>query len=456
MDGDSGKPAADPAPAPSTTSTPAVRGLAAFASRDFRRYQMARMAVILGAEAQTVAVAWQVYSITHRALDLGYTGLALFLPGLLFLLPAGHIADRYDRRQIILVCYALQVVCTSALLAIAILGLRNVYLIYGVLFLIGAGRSFSGPASSALIPHLVPDGHFVNAVTWGAAIFQLANIAGPALGGLLFTLPLHGVLAGAGIVYCVMLVCLVIFLWLISSLSVRLGRMEHRDISLKVVMAGFQYVRRSPILLGSFSLDLFVVLLGGATALMPIFAQEILHTGPKGLGILRASPALGALTISLILARFPLRKKAGLRLFLCVGLFGIGTIIFGVSKNLWLSMAALAFAGAADMISVVIRSSVLQLATPPEMRGRVSAVNSMFLGASNELGEFESGVTAQWLGAVRATVAGGIGALVVTGLWSMLFPSLRNADELTAEALRKDIHHLPGDHLETTHSSASA
>jgi len=426
MDSESGKPAVSPS------------GLAAFASRDFRRYQLARMAVIIGAEAQTVAVAWQVYSITHRALDLGYTGLALFLPGLLFLLPAGHAADRYDRRQIILLCYSLQIVCTSALLAIAVMGLRDVRLIYAVLFLIGTGRSFSGPASSALVPHLVPEGHFVNAVTWGAAIFQMANIAGPALGGLLFTLPLKGVLAGAGVVYIATLVSLASFLVLVGSLSVRLGRMEHRDVSLKVVLAGFHYVWRSPILLGSFSLDLFVVLLGGATALMPIFAQEILHTGPKGLGMLRAAPAVGALVISLLLARFPLRRNAGLRLFICVGLFGAGTIVFGLSRNLPLSLAALAFAGAADMISVVIRSSVLQLATPPEMRGRVSAVNSLFLGGANELGEFESGVTAHWLGAVRATVVGGIGALVVTGLWSVLFPSLRTADRLTVEALRKD------------------
>ncbi len=401
------------------------------------------MAVIIGAEAQTVAVAWQVYSITHRALDLGYTGLALFAPGLFFLLPAGHVADSYDRRQIILLCYSLQIVCTSALLAIAVMGLRDVRLIYGVLFLIGAGRSFSGPASSALIPHLVPEGHFVNAVTWGAAIFQLANISGPALGGILFTLPLThwmgGVLEGAGIVYIATLCSLVTFLVLIGSLSVRLGRMEHRDVSLKVIFAGFQYVRRSPILLCSFSLDLFVALLGGATALMPIFAQEILHTGPKGLGMLRAAPAAGALVISLLLARFPLRNKAGLRLFVCVGLFGAATILFGLSHNLALSLAALAIAGAADMISVVVRSSVLQLATPPEMRGRVSAVNSMFLGASNELGEFESGVTAQWLGAVRATVAGGIGALMVTGLWAVLFPQLRDTDELTAKALRQDL-----------------
>ncbi len=412
-------------------------GFAAFASRDFRRYQMARMAVIVGAEAQTVAVAWQVYSITHRALDLGFTGLALFLPGLFFLLPAGHIADRFDRRRIILFCYGLQMICTSALLTIALLGIRDVRLVYAVLFLIGTGRSFSGPASSALIPHLVPEGHFVNAVTWGAAIFQLANIAGPALGGLLFTLPLSGVFQGAGIVYAATLLSLTAYLVLVGSLSVRLGRMEHKDLSLRVMLAGFDFVRRSPILLGSFSLDLFVVLLGGAVALMPIFAQEILHTGPQGLGMLRAAPAAGALVISLILARYPLRRRAGLRLFVCVGLFGAATIVFGLSRSLPLSLAALAIAGAADMVSVVIRSSVLQLATPPQMRGRVSAVNSLFLGGSNELGEFESGATAQWLGAVRATVAGGIGAMVVTGLWAAMFPALRDADELTAQALRR-------------------
>src|SRR5271154_69154 len=204
---------------------PPITGTAAFAYRDFRRYQLARVMVIMGAEAQAVAVAWQVYEITHRAIDLGYTGLALFLPALLFLLPAGHVADRYDRRQIILICYTLQVICTSALLVIAVMGIRDVHLIYAVLFLIGTGRSFSGPASSALIPHLVPEGHFVNAVTWGAAIFQLANIAGPALGGILFTLPLKGVLAGAGIVYVATLCSLVMFLVLIGSLSVRLGRM---------------------------------------------------------------------------------------------------------------------------------------------------------------------------------------------------------------------------------------
>jgi MFS family permease len=212
--------------------------------------------------------------------------------------------------------------------------------------------------------------------------------------------------------------------------------MEHRAASLKVAMAGFQYMLRSSLLLGASSLDLFVVLLGGATALMPIFAHDVLHQGPKGLGLLRAAPAAGALAMSLLMARFPIRRRAGLRLFVCVAIFGAGTVVFGLSHNLWLSLAALAVAGAADTVSVIIRGSLLQLGTPPEMRGRVSAVNSLFLGASNELGEFESGLTAQWWGAVRATVIGGVGALAVAGLWAALFRRLRQADELTAEALR--------------------
>jgi MFS family permease len=420
------------------------RGLEAFAFRDFRRYQLARMAVVLGAEAQSVAVAWQVYSITHRAIDLGYTGLALFLPGLIFLLPAGHVADRFDRRRVILACYVLQVFCTGALAVLARNNTQNILAIYAVLFLVGTGRAFSSPASSALIPHLVPEIHFVNAVTWGGAIFQFANITGPALGGLLFTFPLASLapglrLEGAGIVYVFTLGTLVGFLALVVSLHVRPGRMEHRDLSLKVVLAGFQYVRRARILLGSFSLDLFVVLLGGAVALMPIFAHEILHQGPRGLGMLRAAPAVGAVTMSLIMARHPLRRHAGRWLFVCVAIFGAATVIFGLSHTLWLSLASLAIAGAADTISVIIRGSLLQLATPPEMRGRVSAVNSLFIGASNELGEFESGLTAQWWGAVRATVIGGVGSLIVAAMWAGIFPQLRKADELTAESLREHI-----------------
>ena len=425
----------------SSSPKPLLRGMEAFASRDFRRYQLARVAAILGAEAQSVAVAWQVYSITHRAIDLGYTGLVLFLPGLFFLLPAGHIADRFDRRRVILICYGLQVFCTMALLVFARAGVRSLTPIFAVLFLIGTGRAFSGPASSALVPHLVPEKHFVNAVTWGGAIFQLANVTGPAMGGLMFTLPIARLLPGsrlegAGIVYVFTLFTLGWFLVLVLSLSVRPGRMEHRAASLKVVMAGFQYVRQSPLLLGSFSLDLFVVLLGGAVALMPIFANDILRTGPRGLGMLRAAPAIGALTMSLLMARFPISRKAGVRLFICVGIFGLATTVFGLSRSLWLSLTALAVSGAADMISVIIRGSLLQLATPPEMRGRVSAVNSLFIGASNELGEFESGLTAQWLGAVRATVLGGLGAVTVAATWAAFFPGLRRADELSAEALR--------------------
>jgi MFS family permease len=413
----------------------------AFAYQDFRRYQMARLAVILGAEAQAVAVAWQVYAMTHRALDLGFTGLALFLPGLLFLLPAGHVADRFDRRHVILVCYGLQVLCTSALLVFAMRKIESVLPIYTVLFFIGTGRAFSGPASSALVPHLVPEEHFVNAVTWGGAIFQVANFTGPALGGLMYTLPLiawwpgtH--LEGAGIVYVFMLAMLAMFLVLMSSLKVRLGRMEHKAASVEVVLAGFKYVWSRSLLLGAISLDLFAVLLGGAVALMPIFASDILHTGPRGLGLLRAAPAVGALMTSLVMARFPINRRAGKRMFVAVAIFGVATLIFGLSRSLWISLGALAISGAADMISVIIRGSLMQLATPAEMRGRVSAVNSLFIGASNELGEFESGLTAQWWGAVRATVVGGVASIAVAAAWAGLFPELRRADRMTSEELR--------------------
>lgn len=415
--------------------TPPRNATAAFYSRDFRLYQLARVMVIIGAEAQALAVAWQVYQITHKAIDLGYTGLALFLPGLIFILPSGHVADRFDRRHVIMVCYSLQALCTVTLFLFAWHGIRTVWPIYTTLFLIGTGRSFSGPASSALIPHLVPKEHFVNAVTWGATTFQIANISGPAFGGLLFTLPLAGHLHGASLVYLFTMISLLCYLALIAQLDVRPGRMEHRAISKDVILAGIHYVTHTPILLGSISLDLFAVLLGGAVALMPIFAEDILHAGPRGLGMLRAAPAVGALTVSMFLTLRPIHRRAGARMLTCVALFGAATILFGFSKNLALSMLALFVVGASDMVSVVIRSSMLQLATPPEMRGRVSAVNSLFLGASNEFGEFESGLTAQWWGAVRAVVIGGIGSMVVTGLWTALFPALRGADELTAEAL---------------------
>jgi MFS family permease len=424
----------------------AVKGdyRSAFKSRDFRLYQAARLMVIVGAEAQSVAVAWQVYALTHSALDLGYTGLALFLPGVFVILAAGHAADRYDRRKIILLCYTLQACCTAALLwlsmsATALEGGR-IWPIYAVLVGIGLGRAFSGPAASAMLPSLVPKEHFVNAVTWGATVYQIANMSGPAVGGILFTLPLAAVLAkwnGAPVVYAFTLVMLLGFIVLVSMIRAKMVTTDKKAFSVKTMLAGLEYVWRAKLLLGSISLDLFAVLLGGATALLPIFATDILHAGPRGLGLLRAMPSVGALIISLTMVVKPIKRKAGATMLICVGIFGAATVVFGLSKSIWLSAVALVIVGASDMVSVVVRSSLLQLATPPEMRGRVSAVNWLFIGASNEFGEFESGVTAQWWGAVKAVVIGGIASMVVTTAAAGLFPQLRRADALTAESLRE-------------------
>ena len=410
----------------------------AFLSRDFRLYQTARLLVIIGAEAQSVAVAWQVYQITHSALLLGLTGLALFAPGIFLMLAAGHAADRYDRRRIILICYALQAVCTAALLWIALHPTAQVWPIYAVLLGIGLGRAFSGPASTALLPSLVPEGHFVNAVTWGAIVFQTANITGPAVGGLLFTLQLTGVLArwkGAPVAYAFTLLTLLAFLLLVGAMRTKPVRAVSKGFDLETMLAGFRYVWRAKLLLGSISLDLFAVLLGGATALLPIYATDILHAGPRGLGLLRAMPSLGALVVSIWIANRPIQRKAGKLMLFCVGLFGAATVVFGLSRSMWISLIALVIVGGSDMVSVVIRGSILQLATPPEMRGRVSAVNWLFVGASNEFGEFESGVTAHWWGAVPAVVIGGVASMAVTASAALLFPTLRRADALTAESL---------------------
>jgi len=410
----------------------------AFVSRDFRLYQTARLLVIVGAEAQSVGVAWQVYQITHSALKLGLTGLALFAPGIFFVLGAGHVADRYDRRRIILLCYALQAACTVVLLWFAMHSVTRVWPIYAVLLGIGLGRAFSGPASSALLPSLVPKDHFVNAVTWGAIVFQIANITGPAVGGLLFTLQLHGAAAkwsGAAAVYALTLVTQLAFLVLVGAMRTKAVNVMKNAFNAETMLAGLRYVWETKLLMGSISLDLFAVLLGGATALLPIYATEILHAGPRALGLLRAMPSLGALSVSLLMTKRPIRRNAGRKMLTCVGIFGAATVIFGVSRSIWVSVIALVVVGASDMVSVVIRGSILQLATPPEMRGRVSAVNWLFIGASNEFGEFESGLTAHWWGAVRAVVIGGIGSMLVTGTAAVLFPALRRADALTAESL---------------------
>ncbi len=407
--------------------------------------------VIVGAEAQSVAVAWQVYAITHSALALGYTGLALFLPGIFFMLAAGHVADRYDRRWIILSCYGLQAVCTAGLLVLSMnaqfMASGRVWPIYTILVGIGLGRCFSGPAASALLPSLVPKEHFVNAVTWGATVYQIANMSGPAVGGLLFTLPLTGALErwnGASIVYAFTLVMLLGFIVLVGMIRTRVVQTDKKAFSGKTMLAGLEYVWRSKLLLGSISLDLFAVMLGGAVALLPIFATDILHAGPRGLGLLRAMPSVGALTVSLTMLVKPIRRRAGATMLVCVGIFGAATVVFGLSRSIWVSMVALVIVGASDMVSVVVRSSILQLATPPEMRGRVSAVNWLFIGASNEFGEFESGVTAQWWGAVKAVVIGGVASMVVTASAAGLFPKLREADALTAESLMEAERELSG------------
>ncbi len=419
-------------------TAPAGVAASAFRSRDFRLYQAARLCVILGAEAQSLAVAWQVYQLTHSALSLGYTGLALFLPGLFFMLPAGHVADRYDKRYVILACYGLQAVCTVALLWIALHPITSITPIYAVLFLIGTGRCFSGPAASAMIPMLVPKDDFVNAVTWGATIYQTANATGPLVGGLLFTATFAtlGRWKGAPIVYIFTLAMLFSFMVFVGMIRVRATTSEKKAFSMKTVLAGLKYVAETKLLLGSISLDLFAVLLGGAVALLPIFAHDVLHAGAKGLGLLRAMPSLGALVVSLTLIFRPIQRRAGKLMLVCVGIFGAATVLFGLSRSMWVSMVALLLVGASDMVSVVIRSSVLQLATPPEMRGRVSAVNWLFIGASNEFGEYESGLTAHWWGAVPAVVIGGIGSLVVTAISAVAFPALRRANQLTAESLR--------------------
>jgi MFS family permease len=334
-----------------------------------------------------------------------------------------------------------QALATFALFWLALHHSQNIWLIYAILFVIGAGRCFSGPAASALVPSLVPKEHFVNAVTWGASIFQIANATGPMIGGLLFTIPLAYIgggrfarFNGAPLVYAFTLVGLISVLALFSTIRPR-GAAEKKGFTVDTMLAGLRYVIGTRLLLGSISLDLFAVLLGGAASLMPIFASDILHSGANGLGLLRAMPSLGALAVSLTLLISPIKHRAGKTMLFCVGLFGAATILFGLSRNITLSCIALIVIGASDMISVVVRSSILQLATPPQMRGRVSSINWLFIGVSNEVGEYESGLTAHWWGAVRAVVIGGVASMVVTGSWSIFFPALRQADTLTAESL---------------------
>ena len=404
-----------------------LAGRAAFAHPDFVRFQLARFLIVIALEMQSVAVGWQVYEITKRPLDLGLVGLAQFLPGILLFLVSGQAVDRFNRRKLLTLCYGGFALCSGLLLNIAWHGVHSAYAIYAVIALVGAVRSLNGPTARAILPQLVPEQHFPNAVAWNASIFQTATILGPAFGGLLYAFS-----QGPSAVYGTATLIAVASMLSTLRIKPRTTQRRREEISLTTVLAGFRYIWQQKLILGSISLDLFAVLLGGAVALLPVYAREILKTGPWGLGLLRSAPGVGAVAMAILLAHRPVRKRAGATMFWCVTAFGVFTILFGISHNLALSLIALVLVGATDMVSVVIRGILVQVATPDEMRGRVNAVDMIFIGASNELGQFESGLTAHWFGTVPAVVLGGVGTLLVVAIWSWRFPELRQADELTA------------------------
>jgi len=401
-------------------------GRAAFQYPGFLVFQIARFFVVLATEMQSVAVGWQVYEITKRPLDLGYVGLAQFLPGIVLFLVSGHVADRYRRTKVVFFCFLGYTMCSTLLLLVALRGTHTVYPIYAILIGLGAVRSFSAPVSRAILPQLVPETDFPNAVAWASTIFQCATILGPAIGGVVYAAT-----RGPATVYAMGMIAGLLATLGTLRIPTRSAPPKREPINLKSVLAGFRYIWKVKIIFGSISLDLFAVLLGGAVALLPVYAKEILKTGPWGLGILRTAPGVGAALMAVYLAHRPLRRGVGKTMLWCVAGFGACTILFGLSHNLILSLLALVLVGATDMVSVIVRATLVQIATPDEMRGRVNAVDMVFIGASNELGQFESGTTAQWFGTVPAVVLGGIGAILVTALWAWMFPALRNADRLT-------------------------
>jgi MFS family permease len=436
----------------SSAEDPRLAGRVAFTHPNFVSYTLARFLIVVALEMQSVAVGWQVYEITKRPLDLGYVGLAQFLPGFALFLFAGHAADLYDRRKLLMWCYGGFALCSALLLAISWRSLQSahsnsVHSIYVVLVLLGIFRCFNWPASRALLPQLVPEEHFSNAVAWTASTFQIATIAGPAIGGIAYAL-LRGPEGVYAIALAVSILSTVLTLRIHpqpaspeKKLAERVAdRVANRvpdkePVSLRTVLAGFRFIWEKKLILGSISLDMFAVLLGGAVALLPVYARTILHTGPWGLGLLRSAPGVGAALMAIMVAHRPIRRRAGLTMLLSVAVFGVLTIVFGISHSLIVSLIALFLLGASDMVSVIIRATLIQVATPDEMRGRVNAVDMLFIGVSNELGEFESGLTAQWLGTVPAVVLGGVGTLLVIATWAWLFPELREADQLTVAEL---------------------
>ncbi|CAD7023173.1 MFS transporter [Pseudorhizobium halotolerans] len=398
---------------------------AAFRHASYARFFTARFLAAFAIQIISVSVGWQMYDETGSALYLGLIGLFQFLPSLLLILVTGSVADRYNRRAIVAICLAVGAACALALLFLTNAGLFIPWVVFLILTVFGIERAFMGPAVQSLAPNLVPERDLANAIAWNSSSWQTASIVGPVAGGLLYGL-------SATVAYSIafgMMVLAVILVILIPKPAQRTGS---KTVSWSEILAGFHFISREKVVLGAISLDLFAVLLGGAVALMPIFARDILVLGPWGLGLLRAAPGIGAVAVALWLAFYPIRSHAGTAMFIGVALFGAGTIVFGLSQTAWLSIAALMLMGASDMISVYVRETLIVLWTPDEVRGRVNAVNMVFVGASNELGEFRAGTMASIIGAVPAVVIGGAGTLAVAWIWAMKFPQLRRIDSLDA------------------------
>jgi MFS family permease len=389
--------------------------------RNYSLFLAARFLATLAVQMQSVAVGWQVYALTNDPLDLGLIGLAQFLPFIVLVLPAGQIADRYDRRLIMALCYGIELICAALLFGFTWVGLTTAWPVFAVLVLLGSARAFALPTSQALTPNLVPRESFGNAVALNSSTFHVATIAGPSIGGLMY-------IAGPATVYQTVASLLALSVGLMLMIRVPAVARIREPATWHTVLEGLRFVRSRPVVLGAISLDLFAVLFGGATALLPVFARDVLATGPEGLGLLRTAPAVGAGATAVVLAFFPIVHHVGRWMFGGVAVFGLAVIAFGLSTHFAISLAALAILGAGDMVSVYIRHMLVQLETPDEIRGRVSAVSAVFIGASNELGEFESGVTAAWLGLVRSVVIGGAATLAVVGVWMRIFPALRTMD----------------------------
>jgi MFS family permease len=397
----------------------------AFRHRSYTLLFFARFMAAFAIQIISVAVGWQMYDVTRSTLYLGVIGLVQFLPSLLLILVTGSVVDRHNRRAIVSICLAISALCAAALLLITVTGTFSPLPVFVILTIFGIERAFMNPAVSSLSPNLVPPEDLPNSFAWNSSSWQTASILGPVAGGLLYGI-------SPVVAYAVALVFMMagaVLVFMIPKPSQRTSR-EPTDWS--YIVAGFGFISRQKIVLGAISLDLFAVLLGGATALMPVYASDILVLGPLGLGLLRAAPGLGAIATALYLAAFPIRHQSGIKMFAGVALFGLATVVFGLSHSPWLSIPALALMGAGDMISVYIRETLMALWTPDEVRGRVNAVNSVFIGASNELGEFRAGTMASIFGAVPAVVIGGIGTIAVSLAWSVMFPQLRKIDTLEA------------------------